>query len=788
MKLARNIMRLLMGKRLPRTSGEVTVEGNEGDVVIHRDRWGIPYIEAQSERDALFGVGFCQGQDRTFQLEVLLRVGRGTLSEILGKFTLPIDQLTRRIGFHRASLEQYKVLSDEVRDLLESFAAGVRAGTTQGLSRKPHEFALLGCSPTPWTPADSLNMVKIISLSLASNWDAELARWRLLQTDGPEALQALNPSYPGWQPTPTRPSPAERRPPAEPSPAVLDRLTQELTALEKIVNAGGASNNWTVSASRTATGRPLLASDPHLDASIPNHWYLVQFRTPQLAVAGAAFLGGPGILVGHNGHAAWGPTAGLVDNTDLFREEVGPDGRSVREGDQFVPCEVAEEVINVKRSTPVVEKVLLTPRGPIVSPALHAGEGALSMRATWLDPLPLQGLMSIYRAKSFEQLRQLAVDWPATVQNIVYADATGTIGWQMVGRAPKRKKGFGFIPQAGWDPEAGWENDPVPFEEMPFRKDPPEGFLATANTIPLPHGEGPFLGIDWIDGYRLESIQRALASRTNWDVASTMALQRDQHSPVWEEVRDILLRAIEGRDGVALSLLRSWDGDLGVDSPAGAVFELFLAEMTQRVARAKAPQSWRYLLGHPMSVLSKYNLFCFRRMGHLVTLLHTQPAGWFPRTWDEEIADALGAVIEQLKKTSGSDPARWGWGRIRPLVMHHLLGQKKVFASIFNRGPFPCGGDTDTINQASVLPLDPLAPADNIASMRGVIDVGAWHNSRFILPGGQSGNPFSPHYDDMLPLWQRGEGVPIAWTPEEVGAATVQTLVLKASKPANRGR
>src|SRR5690606_29205488 len=148
--------------------------------------------------------------------------------------------------------------------------------------------------------------------SLASNWDAELARWRLLQTDGPEALQALNPSYPAWHPTPTMPSPEEKRHPVEPSPEVLDRLSQELSALERITNAGGASNNWTVAASRTATGRPLLASDPHLDASIPNHWYLVQFRTPQLAVAGAAFLGGPGILVGHNGHAAWAPTAGLV--------------------------------------------------------------------------------------------------------------------------------------------------------------------------------------------------------------------------------------------------------------------------------------------------------------------------------------------------------------------------------------------------------------------------------------------------------------------------------------------
>jgi penicillin amidase len=765
---------LILGRRLPHSGGTLLVPGLRHELLIRRDQWGIPHVEAADEWDACFGIGFCHGQDRAFQLETLLRVTRGALAEVIGPEALPVDRLSRRIGFYQSAKEQQTVLDADVLAALEAYAAGVNAGTSRGLSARPHEFALLGCQPTPWTPLDSLGVLKIMSFTLASNWDSELARLKILVADGPEALASLDPVYPEWQPAIT--------PPGREAGPAADRLAEDMEQFAAVAKVGGGSNNWTVAGSRTASGRPILANDPHLDSTLPAHWYLAHVRCPQWEVAGASFPGGPSFPSAHNGQIAWGVTAGLIDDTDLFRERVGPDGTSVREGDQWVPCRVREEVIAVKGAEAVKERVLVTRRGPIISPALQDPPSeALSLRAVWLDPRPVRGLMCMHKARNFDEARTILSKWPATSQNVVYADANGTIGWQLMGTAPRRRKGNGTIPQAGWDTEAGWEPDAVPFEEIPHLINPAEGFIATANNQTKPEGEGPFLAVDYIDGYRVSSIRRNLAARKDWDIPSIQKLQMDQHSLPWEEIRDVLLSApatgAETRQ--ALDLLRTWDGVVSADSAAAAVFELLLSEMIRRIARAKAPRSWEAAVGRGDSALLGYNLFTFRRTGHLVRLLRDKPQGWFARPWPDEIADAMASVVRWLKDHRGTDVGRWGWGHVRTLTMTHPFGQKKLFANVFNLGPLPCGGDDNTINNASARPIDPLFRPDTIPSMRSAIDVGAWENSRFVLPGGQSGNPLSPHYGDLLPLWHRGEGVPIAWSPESVARATRETLRLR---------
>jgi penicillin amidase len=773
---ARLLLRLFLGRRLPITRGNLAVPGLRGTVRIHRDRYGIPYIEADSIEDACFGFGFCQGQDRAFQLEIRMRVVRGTVAELMGAAGVPVDRLSRRIGFHHAARQQLPLLPEDLRSHLDAYAAGINAGRTAGLPRRPHEFALLGGRPTPWEPADSLAIVKLISFTLASNWDVELARLHVLLKDGPEALAALDPAYPAWQPV--------TMPPGVAAGPALDRLGEDIAAFQAVAHTGSGSNNWAVAATRTATGRPLLANDPHLNTALPPHWYLIQARTPDFQVAGASFVGGPAVMSGHNGHAAWGVTAGLIDDTDLFLEQIGPDGCSVRGPDGWVPCEVRDEIIAVKGGTAVKERVLVTPRGPIITPAVDAPGVSLSLRATWLDPRPAEGLLRLGWLRSFEQLHSGIGPWPATSQNVAYADVTGTIGWQIVGQAPRRRRGHGTIPQPGWAPDAGWEDDLVPPHEMPHAVNPRDGYIATANSLPFPEGAGPCFSCDWLDGYRITAIQRALAPRSDWDVPATQALQMDQHAPAWQEMRDVVL-AVPVTDPdtkLAVELLSGWDGRATADSPAAGVYELFLSEMVGRVARAKAPHSADYILGGRVYPLAPFNFFCYRRTGHLVRVMREQPAGWFARSWPAEVADALAAVVRRLRQRCGPGQKWWGWGHIRTLTMRHPLARSRFLAKVFNLGPIPFGGDHDTINQGSALPLDPLGDVDNIASVRVVIDVGAWGNSRFSLPGGQSGNPFSPHYDDLFRLWQRGEGVPIAWTPEEIGAATRETLELTPSR------
>ncbi len=771
MNLPRLLFRLLLGHRLPINSGTLEVAGAKGPVLLRRDQYGILYVEAQNDADAWYGLGFGQGQDRAFQIEMLLRVVRGTLSELAGPRVLPLDRLSRRIGFRHFAERQLDTLDDETRRAFEAFARGVTDGWRVGCRRLPHEFALLRTQPTQYHASDILGVAKLISFTISSNWDAELARLKILSMDGSEALKALDPSYPEWHPVSTPPD-------AHAGPAI-DRLAEDLAVFQAAVGSGGGSNNWAIAPSRTSTGRPVLANDPHLEPALPPHWYLAHVRTPDWAIAGACFVGGPIFAAGHNGMAAWGVTAGLVDNTDLFLEQVGPDGKSVREGDQFVPCEIRREVIQIKGSASVEEDILITPRGPIIGPALEGEVGAISLRATWLDSRPLNWFQVLH-ARTFEEFRSAFRRWPMASLNVLYADVSGTVGWQLVGEAPRRRKGWGVIPLPGWDSETGWEDDLVPFDEMPHVADPGAGFVATANNRPTPAGEGPFLGMDWLDGYRRGRIVEALAARQDWDIASAQALQMDLMSLPWRDLRDSVLSAPGEDDETrqAITMLGAWDGVIAPDSPAAAVFEFFLAEMIRRVVEARAPRAAQWALGKGFTPLVPHSAFALRHVGYLARLLREQPKGWFQRPWPQEVADALATVIRTLKRNYGRDYRRWAWGRIRPLTLRHPVGERKPFDRVFNLGPFPWGGDTNTVAQGTAGTMDPTANPVWIASLRMVLDVGNWEESRFALPGGQSGNPLSPHYGDLLPFWQRGEGVPIAWSPVEVERVTRSTLRL----------
>jgi penicillin amidase len=361
-----------------------------------------------------------------------------------------------------------------------------------------------------------------------------------------------------------------------------------------------------------------------------------------------------------------------------------------------------------------------------------------------------------------------------------------------MGDAPQRRKGWGALPLAGWDPEAGWEEEPLPYARMPGGRDPACGYLATANTRPTPEGVGPFLSVDYIEGYRLARILEALEAREDWDVAGALALQLDQVCLPWREMREIVLSApaIDETTGRALKLLGAWDGVVRAESPAATLYEAWLSVFARRVLSAAAPRSVDWAMGRMTSPVFRRSLVFAQRTSYLARLLREQPAGWFQSAperaaarggaaWAREIAGALGAAYRDLEARFGADPARWAWGRARPLEMRHPLGRGKPLRRVYNLGPLPWGGDTSTVAQASTDLAHPLSGVLAHASLRMAVDVGAWDESRYALPGGQSGNPLSPHYDDQFPLWLRGEGVPIAWSEAAVEAATRAALRLE---------
>jgi penicillin amidase len=768
----RLIVRLL-GRRLPRTTGRLTLAGLVGSVSVRRDGWGIPHIRAESEDDAWFGLGFCQAQDRAFQLETLLRVGRGTLSELVGPGGLAADRMSRRLGFSHVAAAQLPLLDDEVRAGVQAYVRGVNAGLARGLPRRPHEFVLLRSRPTPWQDTDVLAFAGLQAFALSANWDAELARLKILSEDGPDALLALDQAYPESQPLSV--------PVAASAGPALARLADDLAAFAAAAPSAGGSNNWAIAGSRTASGRPLLANDPHLAPRLPAPWYLAHLRCPEWEVAGASFVGGPALPVAHNAHAAWGITAGLTDQADLFIEEIGPDGGSVRGAEGFVECQVREELIPVRGREPVVERVLVTPRGPIVSPFLDGAPAALSLSAVWLRPMPIRGFLACLRARDFETFRATFAQWPGPALNVVYADADGHIGYQLVGQLPRRRRGHGTLPLPGWLPDVGWHDELVPFAEMPTALDPDVGFVASANNRPAADGAGPFLGVDWMDGHRQARIVESLVARTDWDVAACMALQLDVTSLPWRRVHDVALAlpVADAEGDQAIELLGAWDGRVAADSPAATIFELWLAEMGHRIARAKAPASWQYALGAGFGEIVPLTIFHSGSAAQTVERLLEQPGGWFARGWPAEAADALSSAVRWLRNEYGPDPARWAWGRLRTLTLRHPMGQQALLADAFNIGPVPMPGDGSTPLQAASGPLRPLDNPGYLPNTRAVIDLADLERSGWALAGGQSGNPLSRHYRDLFAPWLRGEAVPIPWSEAAVAAATASTLTLE---------
>ena len=766
MQSARSLFRLLLGSRLPFTQGEMHVDGPRGQVTIRRDSYGIPMIEADDELDVFFGFGFCQGQDRAVQIELSKRAASGKLSELFGPGTLRLDRLFRRAGLRHAAEEQFEVLSPLVASILTAFAAGINAGCDLGLPVRPHEMALLRARFSDFTAIDIVAILKLQSFTMPSNWDSELARLMVLNLDGPGALRDLDPAYPEWHRVAV--------PPTAVAGKAAERLAEDLSLFRETIGTGGGSNGWAVSGGKTRSGRPILANDPHLSPALPPHWYLARMQSPDWALAGAALPGTPAIVVGHNGHCAWGVTAGLTDNTDLFMERQGPDGRTVLQDGKYVPCETRSETIRVKGADAVEEEVLLTPRGPVISPAFNGELGAISVRAVWLDPLPIGGFLGTLRAKTVEEFRAPFAEWPILPLDIVCADTQGNVGFQLVGQVPRRRNGFGTVPAAGWDSRTEWEEEGVPFEEMPYALNPACGYLAAANTQPQPHGEGPFLGIDWIDGYRLGRITEALEERSDWDIPASASLQMDVKSMPWAELRDTILDGDPGSAGssAARKLLDGWDGRMSADSIPATLFHIFLAEMSGRIARARAPRSAPWLLGRSLQPASGSSFFAARQVGRVSRLLRERPEGWFQNGWQAEIDDVLRSSYATAIRRLGEHTGLWQWGRARKVTLAHPLGRKPFLDGIFNLGPFECPGDVNTIAQAGTVGDDPAG-----RPWRRPVTAHGPGRRRLgpvaLLVARWSGNPQS-RTTRMLPFWLEGRGVPR-------NSATVETLLSNGS-------
>jgi len=732
----------------PQTSGRITVDGLRGSVEVMRDRWGVPHIYAQDDRDLFFAQGYVHAQDRLWQMEFHRRLAAGRLSEIFGPITLETDRFLRTVGLRRAAQAEAALLDEETREFLNDYAAGVNAYIASRRGRLPLEFTLLRIAPEPWTPVDSIGFGKLMSWTLSGNWESEILRAHLLSRFGDAGIERLLPPYPAEMPV-IAPEGADYRP-------FRSAAALRLAAFAP-PRAGIGSNNWVVAGTRTATGTPLLANDPHLEAAMPSIWYEMHLSSAGFHVTGATFAGTPGVVIGHNERIAWGVTNAGPDVQDLYLERFHAGDPSLYEfRGQWERATVLEEAIAVKgRPDPVILPVRITRHGPILNGVVEGLDAFVALRWTALEPGALAGaVLRLNRAANWEEFRGALRLWTVPAQNFVYADRDGNIGYQLPGRIPIRAKGTGLLPVPGWTGEYEWIGE-IPYEELPSSFNPERGYIITANNRIIPDGYGHFIAAEWDPGFRAQRIETMLKDQPQITAEVMADMQLDQTSL---PARTILraLESVKVTEEPAASLLaelREWDGVLAPESTAAAIYEAF------RVALP--PLLFEDALGPDV-----FKRYLDRSDAWTVAIMHllAEPASpwWGPTGRDAVVARALNQAAETLRKHLGPDRPRWTWGRLHVMRFDHPLGRVPGLGRIFNASAPPTGGDAFTVNNAgfSIRTFRQVV----VASYRQIVDVGNWDRSLAIHTTGQSGIPFHRHYRDFVPMWATGQYHPMPFT------------------------
>jgi penicillin G amidase len=744
----------LFRRPLPRIAGSLRVRGIAEPIEIRRDRWGVPHVRAATIQDAWFGQGFCHGQDRLWQLDLYRRFACGRLAEIAGTEGLALDRFVRTLGLRRIGLLEEATLEGELRPALEAYSAGVNAAV-EAARALPVEFQILRIGFEPWRPADTLTLTKLLALGLSTNWERELIRADMARELGPELAARLDPGYPRGNPIALQPG----VPWSGDGLGVAEQIGALREALGFAPEATG-SNNWAVTARRSATGGALLAGDPHLSPGMPGITYQLAIEVGGRTCRGASFPGRIGIVFGQNDDVAWSLTNTMADVMDLYVERVDGDEYEFR--DERLPIVTTEEEITVKgRSEPERLFVRSTHHGPIVNEALRAEpDEPLALRWSALDgPCVTRASIGVLEVRSGAELVASLEPHVAPVSNLVWADRHGSIGLKVIGRVPIRRGGCPDLPKPGWSGEYEWDGW-VAYEELPELVDPEQGYVVTANNRITPEDYPHHITSDWLDGYRARRIEELLAAGDEHDLDGFQAMQTDMLSIPGLETAHRLsrLRARDQRETAAIERLRSWDGQMVSDSIAATIYQAFTLRFAREVAREAIgdrdlAERW---LDRADNGFMKHVSSPWRWQSHLLSLWAEGDESLIGRSWDELALDSLRGALDELSERFGADASAWTWGRVHALEFPHALGGvSPLLARIFNRR-LEVGGGEETVAQVGWDPNDPYraiwAPA-----WRMVADPGDPDRSRWQAFTGQSGHPASPHYDDLQPRWAAGE-------------------------------
>ncbi|MHA1113592.1 MAG: penicillin acylase family protein [Alphaproteobacteria bacterium] len=757
---------------LPQTGGRIAIPDLSAPVTIGRDRKGIAFIRAETDLDAYRALGFLHAQERLFQMELGRRVGQGRLSELFGAATLPTDRFMRTLDLYRLAQTSYEGLAAETRAAIDAYTGGVNAFLTTRRGALPPEFVFLGLTPEPWRPRDSLVWGRLMALRLSDNWHDELLRARLATRLPPERVTELFPDADGDGPA---------------TLAALASLYADL-ALDRIADAWpaelaplDASNAWAVAGARTATGAPILANDPHLGLDTPSVWYLVRIDTPARSIVGVTAPGVPFHLLGHNGQIAWGFTTTHSDTQDFFIEKLDPEDpdRYLSPGGTL-PFAVRTETIRVRGGDPVTLTVRASRHGPILSdidadsraaaPPGHVL--ALATPALATDDRTAEALHRLNRARDWPGFVAALRSFHSPQQNILYADRAGDIGFYAPGRVPIRAAGDGLSPAPGWTGTHDWTGY-IPFADLPHGRNPASGLLVNANNRVANGAAGARLAAIWPAPYRAQRVIERLGTRAGLGADDMTAIQGDAVSLAARALLPLLLAppTASPRAESARDLLRAWDGGMDRGAPEPLIYAAWTRALERLLFADELGEDYAgYRLVRPrvlIATLTRNTAWC------------DDTATAASENCAARVAAALEAALDRLTARHGEDIAAWRWGDDHIATFRHrVIARLPVIGGLIGARLATDGGES-TVNRGTAVFDDSDRPFAHVmgATLRAVYDLNDLDRSRFMIVPGQSANPLSPHFADLVHPWRDLDFVTLPRSPAPGRITDTLTLV-----------
>ncbi|MFQ5636808.1 MAG: penicillin acylase family protein [bacterium] len=764
------------------THGKIHLDILQEEVQVFRDEHGVPHIFAGNESDLFKAVGYVTAQDRLWQMDLNRRIASGRLAEIFGEAAVENDKYVRYWGFHRLAQQIADSLSTPSRFALEAYSDGVNAFIADNSDRLPLEFSLLGYSPEPWKPEDTIAFSRFMAWKLSFSWYVDIVLHQLVQKVGERKAREVFPDYPKSGPVIVAESPSLFW-------NGVQGFAKNGLAMREFLNIYSAqlgSNSWVVSGKKSLSGKPLLANDPHLEITAPSVWYEMHLSGGDINSAGVVLPGTPAPMIGHNENIAWGLTNGMTDDVDFFLEKINPDNKNqYSNGREWVDFDVVEETILVKDANPVTFKISISRNGPIISdvhPYLEDQPEVITFRWTghrfsdeFLTVLKLQ------KAQTWDDFTDAIRHFAVPAQNFVFASADGDIGYYLAGRVPIRRNSTGVSVHRGWLQTGQWYRD-VPFEKMPHMVNPPENFIVTANNKIVDDRYPYYLTNLWEPPNRAARIRQMLTDRDSLTLDDFKNMQSDVVSLQAKEMLPTLLEHIRTELDTTsdmelrtlYDLVKTWDGSETPESVAAAIFNAFFLKLIENTFQDEMGedlfQGYTRLSNVPSRVIS--------------SLFLKKSSSWFDNIETQQIETKHDIIVQSfadagrmLAELAGDNISNWKWGELHTLTMSHPLGRRKPLDMVFNLGPYSRGGSKMTVNNGEYRLRAPFKAIIG-ASTRQLVDLSEPHHAYSVITSGQSGHPLSEHYKDQAPLWLEGKVHPMIMDRMEISQTAPQRLLL----------